>query len=330
MQLNIPPVIENIEEIKAIYDAEEKVGQQLENEIRDRDLDTCIRTSTEYGIARREKILKIQPQDTDSLEDRKFRVLTKWYDDCPYTNQDLINRLDNLLGNGNYTLVILPETMELKCLVELTRKQMYNDFEQLLEEIVPLNMTIDIGLRYNQHDTLHGFTHDYLHTYTRVYRNGTNYRDIWYDAKDDQKEANKSDWYQSESEYNTAKQKMLKSVYQNGGFWVGRYEAGIEKNRTSSGTATTTPLSKQNLYPYNYVTRTQAKKLAEQVEAGSYTSSLMFGVQWDLALKFIEEKTVAISKESNKENVRTKIVADLKEDSKNIGNFKNNLCILPY
>ncbi|MFQ9297554.1 MAG: hypothetical protein ACLR4X_03910 [Clostridia bacterium] len=167
---------------------------------------------------------------------------------------------------------------------------------------------------------------DDLHTYTRVYRNGTNYRDIWYDAKDDQKEANKSDWYQSESEYNTAKQKMLKSVYQNGGFWVGRYEAGIEKNRTSSGTATTTPLSKQNLYPYNYVTRTQAKKLAEQVEAGSYTSSLMFGVQWDLALKFIEEKTVAISKESNKENVRTKIVADLKEDSKNIGNFKNNLC----
>lgn len=53
MQLNIPPVIENIEEIKAIYDAEEKVGQQLENEIRDRDLDTSIRTSTEYGIVRR-------------------------------------------------------------------------------------------------------------------------------------------------------------------------------------------------------------------------------------------------------------------------------------
>ena len=45
MQLNIPPVIENIEEIKAIYDAEEKVGQQLENEIRDRDLDTCIPVS---------------------------------------------------------------------------------------------------------------------------------------------------------------------------------------------------------------------------------------------------------------------------------------------
>ena len=132
-----------------------------------------------------------------------------------------------------------------------------------------------------------------LHTYTRVYRNGTGYKDVWYDARDDSNEANKSDWYESESDYNTAKRKMLKSVYQNGGFWVGRYEAGIEVNRTASGIATIIPLSKQNMYPYNYVTRTQAKKLAEQVESGSYTSSLMFGVQWDLVLKFIERKTPA-------------------------------------
>ena len=163
-----------------------------------------------------------------------------------------------------------------------------------------------------------------LHTYTRVYRKGTGYKDVWYDARDDSNEANKSDWYESESDYNTAKRKMLKSVYQNGGFWVGRYEAGIEVNRTSSGTAAITPLSKENLYPYTYVTRTQAKALAEQVEAGSYTSSLMFGVQWDLVLKFIEEKTVATSKESNKENVRTKIVKDLNNDSSNIGNYYNS------
>ena len=164
-----------------------------------------------------------------------------------------------------------------------------------------------------------------LHTYTRVYRNGTGYKDVWYDARDDSNEANKSDWYESESDYNTAKRKMLKSVYQNGGFWVGRYEAGIEVNRKNSGTATTTPLSKQNLYPYNYVTRTQAKKLAEQVESGNYTSSLMFGVQWDLVMKFIEEKTVAKAKVENAEEVRTKIARELNDDSTNIGNYNNNL-----
>ena len=150
-----------------------------------------------------------------------------------------------------------------------------------------------------------------LHTYTNVYRNGTEYSDTWYDATNDPHEANKSDWYQSESDYNTSKKKMLKSVYQNGGFWVGRYEAGIEVNRTAKGDATTIPLSKENLYPYTYVTRTQAKKLAEQVESGSYTSSLMFGVQWDLVLKYIEKK-----------NATTQY--NLKTNSATIGNYRDS------
>lgn len=159
-----------------------------------------------------------------------------------------------------------------------------------------------------------------LHTYTNVYRNGTGFRDTWYDASKDTNEKNLSDWYQNENDYNISKKKMLKSVYQNGGFWVGRYEAGIEINRKASGTATTIPLSKENLYPYIYVTRTQAKKLAEQVESGSYTSSLMFGVQWDLVLRYIEEKTVEATKE-NKDKVRTQIEKTLNNDSTTIGNY---------
>ena len=152
----------------------------------------------------------------------------------------------------------------------------------------------------------------YLHTYTNDYRNGTSFSDTWYDATNDSNEANKSDWYQSESDYNTAKKKMLKSVYQNGGFWVGRYEAGIENKadirKAASATATLTPVTKQNMYPYNYVTRTQAKVLAEKVESGSYTSSLMFGVQWDLVLKFIEVKGKVTQ-------------SNLKTDSTTIGNY---------
>ena len=144
----------------------------------------------------------------------------------------------------------------------------------------------------------------YLHTYTNEYRKGTSFNDVYY--KDDTK-----GWFTDEAEYNTAKKKMLKSVYQNGGFWVGRYEAGIEKNRTAEGEATTIPLSKENLYPYNYVTRTQAKVLAEQVESGSYTSSLMFGVQWDLVLKYIETKNP--SQKSN-----------LLNNSTTIGNYYNS------
>ena len=145
-----------------------------------------------------------------------------------------------------------------------------------------------------------------LKEYTKTYRGSTSFiTDTWY--ADD-----KNEGWLSETEYKTLKNSMLKSVYENGGFWIGRYEAGIEINRTSSGIATTTPLSKENLYPYTYVTRTQAKVLADKVESGSYTSSLMFGVQWDLVLKYIETK-----------NATTQY--NLKTNSTKIGNYNNNL-----
>ena len=80
---------------------------------------------------------------------------------------------------------------------------------------------------------------------------------------------------------------MLKSVYENGGFYVGRYEAGIDTttgtNRTSNtdknsdGKYTmpsTVPVTKADAYPYTYVTRTQAQNLASNVNSGTKTSSL--------------------------------------------------------
>jgi len=167
-----------------------------------------------------------------------------------------------------------------------------------------------------------------LHNYTEIYRKGAKWTDTFYDATNDENEANKADWFQNEEEYNTLKQKMLKSIYENGGFWLGRYEAGIEDEKDIrkdySDIVTLIPVIKKNVYSYTYVTRTQAKKLAEQVESGSCTSSLMFGVQWDLVLKFIEEKTVAKTEDANKELARTKIINDLNSDSTQIGNYQNN------
>ena len=152
-----------------------------------------------------------------------------------------------------------------------------------------------------------------LHTYTSTYRNNTSWKDEWYEDKD-----NSTDWFASE-QYTAQKQKMLKSVYQNGGFWVAKYEAGLteENNRTSeTPVPTIAPQSKANLVPYNYVTRTEAKKLAEMVTytkgKETYTGSIMFGVQWDLVLKFIETKKLATD---------AKIVSKLNSDSKDIGNY---------
>ena len=154
-----------------------------------------------------------------------------------------------------------------------------------------------------------------LKEYTKTYRGSTSFiTDTWY--ADD-----KNEGWLSETEYKTLKNSMLKSVYENGGFYVGRYEAGIGTNRTSIEAQvngkypvpTTAPVTKADAYPYTYVTRTQAQNLASNVKSGTKTSSLMFGVQWDLVLAFMSKDTAKITST----DVLTK-------DSTTIGNYYNS------
>ena len=142
-----------------------------------------------------------------------------------------------------------------------------------------------------------------LHTYTNDYRK-SGYEDTY--------SSDAATGLTSE-QYTQLKQKMLKSVYQNGGFYIGKYETGTETARTSGDASTApteTPVIKQNVYPYNYVTSRQAQTLASNMEHGDRTTSLMFGVQWDLTLKYLETKGTS--------------QADLKTNSTSWGNYYNN------
>ena len=136
-----------------------------------------------------------------------------------------------------------------------------------------------------------------LKDYTSTYVTTSGYSDTY--VADDKNVG----WFADATAYNNLKNNMLKSVYENGGFYVGRYEAGIDTatgtNRTSNtdknsdGKYTmpsTAPVTKADAYPYTYVTRTQAQNLASNVNSGTKTSSLMFGVQWDLVLAIMNNK----------------------------------------
>ena len=98
-------------------------------------------------------------------------------------------------------------------------------------------------------------------------------------------------------EYVELRNNMYKSIYKNGGFWLGQYEAGVQIARENQNDELSIAKSKQDLYPYNFVTCSQAQAQAENVSSGDFTSSLMFGIQWDLVLKFIETKSDKIKYE---------------------------------
>ena len=170
-----------------------------------------------------------------------------------------------------------------------------------------------------------------LKTYTETYT-VDNCEDLWYGDENygqygyynGKKFIYYTNGNMTEEEYNKLYRKMLKSVYENKGFYIGRYEMGIsvvnsveealKKTRTkvkeyiassATNTSTTTvtkgapsvegmtlPISKANAVAYNYITQSQAQMLAEKLgEKSSYssvTSSIMFGVQWDAVCVYIE------------------------------------------
>ena len=132
--------------------------------------------------------------------------------------------------------------------------------------------------------------------------------------------------------YSVDYQNMLKSVYTKGGFWIGRYEAGLEGDTPRASytaiSASDKAVIKSNMYPYNYVTRDEAQTLAQKMDYGDCKGSLIFGIQWDLALKYIEEKTVETVEEANKDKVRTDIKRKLTSKSTTIGNYRNSAFIL--
>ena len=124
-------------------------------------------------------------------------------------------------------------------------------------------------------------------------------------------------------EYTEIYQKMLKSIYTYGGFWIGRYEAGIEGTTTETTNARTSlsarisigtspkAISQKDAIPYNWIYCSEAQALAKEMSPNNnYTSSIMFGIQWDLICKFLEVKGGLT-------------IANINSDSSTWGNYNN-------
>ena len=154
------------------------------------------------------------------------------------------------------------------------------------------------------------------------------YAEIEKDLKTYTSEYSKSNFSDTNPKFITEYKNMLKSVYENEGFWIGRYEAGLEGDTPRASytaiSASDKAVVKQNKIPYNYVKRDEAQELATRMNYNGCTSSLIFGIQWDLTLKYIEEKTVELAEEANKDTVRADIKSKLTSNSTTIGNYYNS------
>lgn len=145
----LPDILKDVEEIKAIMDAETPTVKEIWDACEDCFNDQFISEATENGVARREKMLEITPYATDTLDDRKRRLLSRYNENIPYTRRTLAAQLKSLCGENGYTLEIITAEFTVNIRVALSVKKQKEIVEESLERILPYNMVFSVALLYN-------------------------------------------------------------------------------------------------------------------------------------------------------------------------------------
>ena len=150
----------------------------------------------------------------------------------------------------------------------------------------------------------------------------------------------------------TEVEKIYKNIKDNHGFYIARYEAGIEgeEHRTSSSGIEDVAVSKKNKNVYNYISWSSnrdmsietggavevARRFSKDNEYKYIKSTLCYGVHWDAIMKWIsEDKTMSkylkdSSEKGNYSGILQKTGSDERYEIKNIYDMAGNVKELTY
>lgn len=145
----LPPFVAQFGEISEALKAENpefnevnvRIGEILNNEF--------IETADGFGIARFEKMLGITPYASDTLDDRRFRVFSKFNETTPYTLRSLDNMLKNICGENGYILELIADEYTVKVQIALKVKKQVEIVGEMLARLLPCNMLYSVELLFN-------------------------------------------------------------------------------------------------------------------------------------------------------------------------------------
>lgn len=169
LNIHLPLHLQEITEFKAINEVEGIEAEQLRNACIATRNEFFIATATDYGLKKREQPIKIMAKDTESLDDRRFRLIARYNEQAPFTFPSIEDQIERLCGVGGYVFEYGPEPFHLKVRVALIAKNQFSEVSLTLRKTVPANVVVDLSLLYNQNKTLHPYTNAQLGLYTNKY-----------------------------------------------------------------------------------------------------------------------------------------------------------------
>lgn len=162
----LPHFMQEYLEMQKIMEAEQPEFDQGWNEAENVLADQFILEASEYGVKRWESMLKVTPKDTDSLDERKFRILTKLNQELPFTLMKLKEALTTLCGADGFSIDLQAANYHITVKLALINENNYTEVVDLVAKMVPANLTQYVQIMYNKNAVLMQFTHSELAAYT--------------------------------------------------------------------------------------------------------------------------------------------------------------------
>lgn len=156
----LPPVTRDSKDVQELMRIEDMELQALWEAMCDIFYNQFISTMTAYGLQQWEKIFDVMPKASDTLQDRRTRILQLLIGTRPYTVLSFQAILDNIYGPGNVTIHVDNDKYEfwMELTADMMRKNM--SIREFAETIVPKNLLILIS--NTQNATLRQYTGGYV------------------------------------------------------------------------------------------------------------------------------------------------------------------------
>lgn len=141
----VPKLYKNNLEMNNLIDSEEQeLEHNLKPNIDNAFKDTFATKATERGISQFEELFDIKPSADDTITLRRQRVLNRLIRQIPFTERFMQQKLNEMLGEGNWNYTIDYSTYTLTINSIIPGRSWYLELVSFLDGIIPCNIDYEI------------------------------------------------------------------------------------------------------------------------------------------------------------------------------------------
>ena len=160
----VPEYLREFREYQGLALAIDSELQKLNDDIMRNYQNQFVDTMDLATIIRWERILSLPARG--DIEERRFAIAARRIRFTLFTESALRGILTELCGEDGFSLEVIRKQHLLRVRIALESQNNYDVVHDLLLELKPATMLLDLALMYNQHRTLAIFTHKQLSRYT--------------------------------------------------------------------------------------------------------------------------------------------------------------------